>query len=212
MDQLVTDPNLQERLIAEGKAFGGDRFDEVWEGTYVRSPIADNVHQDLQLRLASTLLRVLENDRRIHVLAGTNVSDRADDWEHNYRCPDVAVFRAETSARDCGTHWLGGPDFAAEILSRGDRTQQKIPFYASLNVRELLVLDRSPWSIELHRLSDGELASVGRATPGGVEALESCLRPPSHVPFAAPPPGRAPDDRSRASRDRPAMVGLTPAW
>jgi len=51
---------------------------------------------------------------------------------------------------------VGGPDFAVEILNPGDRTPEKLPFYASVNVRELLVVDRDPWSLELFRLCDGQ--------------------------------------------------------
>ena len=37
---------------------------------------------------------------------------------------------AETRAKNCRTHWLGGPDFAVEIVSEDDRTRDKIPFYS----------------------------------------------------------------------------------
>ncbi len=107
MDMLVTDPTVQDRLIAERQLSGGDRYDEVWEGTYVMAPIADNEHQDLQGRLASVFLQVVGGDRQTKVLPGTNISDREDGWEHNYRCPDVAVFLPGTSARDCGNALVG---------------------------------------------------------------------------------------------------------
>ena len=40
----VTDPHEKERLIAERRAAGGDKYDEVWEGDYVLAPIADDEH------------------------------------------------------------------------------------------------------------------------------------------------------------------------
>src|SRR5690242_18397668 len=112
MELVVTDPDLTERLIAERQASGGDRFDEVWEGTYVMAPIADNEHQNLAGNLTSIFRFLVGWDSPAMVLPGTNVSDREDQWEHNYRCPDVAVFLPATRARDMGTHWLGGPDLA----------------------------------------------------------------------------------------------------
>src|SRR5690349_19077675 len=121
MTLIVTDPRDQQRLIAQRRAMGGDRFDEVWEGDYVMAPIADNEHQGLAGRLVAAFVQLLGNDRQVHVLPGTNVTDRETDWEQNYRCPDVAVFLPGTSAQDRGSHWLGGPDFAVEILSPGDR-------------------------------------------------------------------------------------------
>ena len=111
------------------------------------------------------------------MLPGANVSDRQDEWEHNYRCPDVAVILPGTSARDCGTYWLGGPDFAVEIRSRGDRSLQKLAFYASVGVRELLVIDRKPWSMELYRLENGTLSSVGRVSLESAGVLTSEVLP-----------------------------------
>lgn len=177
MTLIVTDPRDQERLIAERRAAGADRFDEVWEGDYVMAPIADNEHQEVAGSLTSVFRSVVGWGTQAKVLPGTYVSDRAQGWEHNYRCPDVAVFLPGTSARDCGSHWFGGPDFAVEILSPGDRTPKKLPFYASLNVRELLVIDRDPWSLELYRLHEARLTSVGKMAPSAQDALASTVLP-----------------------------------
>ena len=67
---------------------------------------------------------------------------------------------------------VGGRD-----LSPGDRTSQKIPFYASVNVRELLVVERDPWFIELYRLDGGKLSSVEPSTPGSMQSLRSQVLP-----------------------------------
>ena len=37
MALMVLDQDLEDRLIAERQASGGDRFDEVWEGIYPSS-------------------------------------------------------------------------------------------------------------------------------------------------------------------------------
>ena len=187
MTLIVTDPRDQARLIAERRASGADRFDEVWDGDYVMSPIADNEHQDLQGLLTSVFLQALGADRQARVQPGANISDREEGWEHNYRCPDVAVFLPNPSARDCGSHWFGGPDFAVEILSPGDRTPKKLPFYASVNVRELLVVAREPWSLELYRLRDGELASVGKIDVSTGDPLASEVLPLSFRLVAGSP-------------------------
>jgi Uma2 family endonuclease len=189
MELVVTDPDLRERLIAERRASGGDRFDEVWEGTYVMAPIADNEHQNLAGNLTSIFRLLVGWETQAMVLPGTNVSDREDQWEHNYRCPDVAVFLEGTSARDMGTHWLGGPDFAVEIRSPGDRSLRKLSFYASVGVRELLVIDRKPWSIELYRLVEGQMSLIGRTSPGDDIMMTSEVLPASfRISPAAPRP------------------------
>ena len=188
MELVVTDPDLRERLIAERRASGGDRFDEVWEGTYVMAPIADNEHQNLAGRLTHAFLAILGLDSKAQVLPGTNVSDREEQWEHNYRCPDVAVFLPGTAARDLGTHWMGGPNLAVEIRSPGDRSLRKLSFYASTGVQELLVIDRDPWTIELYRLDNGVLSLAGQISPdGGVVTSEVlpatfCIIPASPRP------------------------------
>jgi Uma2 family endonuclease len=162
MTLIVTDPRDQARLIAERREAGADRFDEVWEGDYVMAPLADDEHQDVQAGLVMVFRLVMTAGGKAQVRGGVNVTDRETDWEQNFRCPDVTVFMEGTTAQNRGSHWLGGPDFAVEILSPGDRTPKKLPFYASVNVRELLVVGRDPWSLELYRLRDGQLVSVGK--------------------------------------------------
>jgi Uma2 family endonuclease len=94
-----------------------------------------------------------------------------------------------TTARNCDTHWVGGPDFAVEVRSPGDRTPEKLPFYASVNVRELLVVECHPWSVELFRLTNGELVSVGQSVASGSRVLTSELIPLSFrlIPASARP-------------------------
>ncbi len=84
--------------------------------------------------------------------------------ERNYRVPDVVVRYKDGVSKIHDTHWLGGPDFLIEVVSRGDRSRKKRPFYAKIGVREMMVVDRRPWAIELYRLADGELKLAGKST------------------------------------------------
>ena len=90
-------------------------------------------------------------------MPGANITDLEEDWTHNYRCPDVVVFLKEGRAINRETHFFGGPDFAVEIVSEFDRSREKLPFYARVGVRELLLVDRDPWVLELFRLQDDRL-------------------------------------------------------
>jgi Uma2 family endonuclease len=177
MATIIHDRILQERLQAERAAAGADRYDEVWEGDYVMAPMPNNEHQFLVARLTRILDEVITDSDRGIVLPGTNVSDRVEGWEHNYRVPDVAVFLKTTAAEDHGTFWLGGPDLAIEIVSTDDQTREKFDFYAKVGTRELLVVDRSPWQLELFRLSKAKLESAGIATPATRSAiiLDTCM-------------------------------------
>jgi len=161
MAALITDPQLEEELIARRRASGADKFDEVWDGVYVISPSANHEHQSLVGELTTVLNFVIGWQGLGHVRPGVNVSDRKENWQHNYRCPDVAVFLQETTAENCGAFWYGGPDLAIEIVSPGERILEKLPSYAATGTRELLVVDREPWSLRLYRLRHGTLVETG---------------------------------------------------
>jgi Uma2 family endonuclease len=175
MSILILDPIVSKRIRKQLEDSGDDRYNEVWEGEYVVPPLANNQHQKLGLQYAITIHSALGPPPDFQIFAGTNVSDREFGWMENYRCPDVAVFLAGNPARDCGTHWCGGPDFLIEILSPGDRARLKLPFYAAVNVREVLILD--PWQMELYRLQGGQLIEVGRIDSAATTALASAVLP-----------------------------------
>ena len=148
-----------------------------WESIYVMNPMPNDEHQQLVNRLASIFQDVIDWPGKGDVRPGVNVSDRKENWRENYRVPDVAVFLKDGQASNCGEFWHGGPDFAVEIVSPGDRTRDKLEFYAKVGVRELLIIDRQPWRLELLRLDAGEFVSVGRSQPGGMETLGSEVLP-----------------------------------
>jgi Uma2 family endonuclease len=174
---FINDHKIVENLKAYRRARGIDRYDEVWNGLTIITPPPDNLHQELRGELSFHIGRLLGQASVDRVFAGVNVSDREAGWLDNVRVPDVAVFLAGTAARDCGTHWVGGPDLAVEILSPGDIARVKRGFYAQVGVRELLYVDRQPWSLELYRLRDGELELVGVSAPDRPDALVSSVLP-----------------------------------
>jgi Uma2 family endonuclease len=173
MAMLVLDPHDQNQILENRRACDGDRFDEVWDGVYMMSPLADNQHQEFQSKLIVALTNALGWNTPFKICAGVNVSDNEDNWEHNYRCPDVVVFAPDTKAKNCDTFWLGGPDFAVEITSPHDRSREKFDFYARVGVRELLILDRRKWSLELYRLANSKMQLAEESTPTGGTAITS---------------------------------------
>ena len=122
------------------------------------SPIANNEHQNLVSEIVAVCRTLVDWQGLGKTFAGANVTDRSDGWQENYRVPDVLVFSRDTSAIDLQTHWLGGPDLAIEIVSDGDRTYEKLDFYASVGTRELVIIDRQPWKLSLYSLSDNRLS------------------------------------------------------
>ena len=190
---LVADPEVVSTLRAERAADGSDRWDEVWNGVYILMPLPNFEHQVLATRISAALMPFVDDPGAGTTAAGCNVSDVADpaaDWRTNYRCPDVVVYLNDNPAELRGSHWFGGPDLAVEIVSPGDRSRQKLAFYAGVGVRELFVLDREPWRLELYRLDGGELNSVGSTGPGG-DPLTTETVPLRWTLTAADPPAVA---------------------
>lgn len=153
MATVILDPRLAERMRADRAARGIDRWDEVWEGTYMMAPALNNEHQHLVSKLIRVLDETVCDDSLGDVFPGINVSDRSDNWEKNYRVPDISVFLKDTAAINRGSYWQGGPELAVEIVSPGDQSREKIDFYSAVQTRELLILDRDPWQLELLSLS-----------------------------------------------------------
>jgi Uma2 family endonuclease len=163
MPHLLLPKDAFRRLIRRRRAWGADHHDEVWNGAYVMAPDADNEHQALAYQLTKAIDRALDESEEVKAYPSINVTDQSEKWTKNYRCPDVAVFLPGNPAEDRGSHWYGGPDFAVEIVSKGDRSRQKLEFYAKVGVKELLLIDRNPWRLELYRNRGGVLLPVGVA-------------------------------------------------
>jgi Putative restriction endonuclease len=147
----IHDAEAAREFIRSRQAWDTDKYDEVWEGVYVVPPIARNPHQSLVGGLSAFLFNMIQTEGKGTVLPGANVSDRRENWEHNYRCPDVVVVLKDSQAVDCSTHWFGGPDFLVEVLSPGDVSEKKIPFYAQIKVRELLIIHPETREMKLYR-------------------------------------------------------------
>ena len=165
MATIIHDRVLEERLQAERAVSGADRYDEVWEGDYMMAPMPNNEHLFLIARLTRILDELVTDAELGIVLPGANVSDRIENWQHNYRVPDIAVFLSRSAAENHGTFWYGGPDLAIEIVSPDDQTRVKLEFYAQVGTRELLVVDRAPWQLELYQLQNAKLELVKTIRP-----------------------------------------------
>ena len=173
MTMLIENPRLEEELIEQRKAWGVDQHDEVWEGVYFMPPMASDDHQDLVFEFALVLGATISQPGLGKVRPGVNLAASAEDWEHDYRVPDVVVFLAGTAAENHDAFWTGAADFIIEITSPRDRTYEKISFYSRIGVRELLILNRQSWAVELYRHQDGGLQKVGDSTLERPEVLSS---------------------------------------
>lgn len=174
---LVLDPALADEIIARRADQPLSQYDECWEGRTVGPPAPNTEHYRLASRLTEACSAVINWDAGDQAVPGGNVSDRDADWTKNFRIPDVIVALAGGHAVDRGPYWLGGPDLVMEIISPGEDPQAKCDFYAKVGCREVLIVDRDPWAVELYRLTGDALSLVGRAELPDSSPVASAVLP-----------------------------------
>jgi len=132
MATLVLDPPPAEfeALLERRRARGQDRHDEVWEGVYVMMPAPGEALRILDDRLAE-LLRPLARQAGLGSSGEFNLGDTDD-----YVVPDRGLHRPEVRG-----DWRPSAALVVEILSPGDRTRERLPFYAAHGVEEVVIVD-----------------------------------------------------------------------
>ena len=180
-------PGRFDRWLRRRQRLKSDRPDEVWNGVYVIMPGPNITHQEIVFDLAIAIKLGLHGMLDARVAGGANVSDDREDWTKNYRCPDVTVFLPGNPAVDRDTHWLGGPDFAVDIVSQGDRSRDKLDFYANVGIHELLYVERRPWFLELYRREGTTWTFASRSDPETSAKIDSTVLPLSFRLIAAEP-------------------------
>ncbi len=78
--------------------------------------------------------------------------------QDDYRVPDLGVHRERPSGA-----WISTVALVVEIVSPGDESWGKLPFYAAHDVDELLIVDPATHKIDWLVLSDGEYRSIERS-------------------------------------------------
>ena len=156
---------VPEALLAERRRTGADRWDESWDGVLHMVPPPSGWHQNRGSRLLIVLAPLAESLGLVATYE-TGVH-RPGHVDRDYRIPDL-VFARPDRFGDRGV--TGGPELVVEILSPGDETYEKLPFYESLGTREVLVVNPDTRAVELFALRDGRLAAVARDDAGAVRS------------------------------------------
>ncbi|MBL8897247.1 MAG: Uma2 family endonuclease [Planctomycetes bacterium] len=133
---------------------GADERDEVWDGVLHMGPSPNIEHQRIESDLERQVRTLWSSRTGGEVLHRINVSPGGD-WKKNYRIPDLILRLLESRAIDRGEYVEGGPEVVVEILSPDDETYEKLPFYASIGVREVWVIDRDTKAVEVYSLAEG---------------------------------------------------------
>ncbi len=135
---------VPEHFLEERRRLGIDVRDEMWEGVLHVVPQPLPRHQVLGADLINALRPAV--DAADLVLTYETSLYRPDETDANYRVPDLMVFGRE----HVGGRGIEGPaELVVEIRSPGDETYDKLPFYARMGCRQVLVIDRDTLAVEL---------------------------------------------------------------
>lgn len=127
MRTLIPDPPPPEvqALLERRRRLGLDRKDEVWEGVLHVVPAPDVRHAKLTQQLAV----IFDAPAREAGLSAAMAEFNLGESEQDYRVPDGGLLHPQAT----GT-WVPTAPLVVEILSPGDESWQKLPFYAARNV------------------------------------------------------------------------------
>jgi Uma2 family endonuclease len=161
MATIIRDPEPVElqRLRERREALGIDRDDEVWEGVLHMNPPPSHEHE----RVLALLIRLLgphADASKLEVTGGIGLG-RPDD----YRRPDLALHRPGAAEQ-----WHPTVALAVEIVSPGDETWEKLPFYAAHHVDELLIVDPKQRRVQWFALRGDEFVSIEQSALIGLGA------------------------------------------
>lgn len=144
MSTLVLDPPPIElqALLERRKRLDQDRHDEIWEGVLHMAPAPLRRHARLQAQM-SALLEPPARAAGLEVVAEFNLGDCED-----FRVPDGGLL-----APGPDEVYLPTAALVVEIVSPGDETWAKLPFYAAHGVEELLIVDPATRAVRWLALS-----------------------------------------------------------
>ena len=133
MPTLVLDPQPSdfEALLEQRHRLGQDLLDEVWEGVYHVNLAPHSRHAHVVQQLAEVLGPAAREAGLVPMLSIFNLGEPDD-----YRVPDGGLFRP-------GPETMYAPTAAlvVEVVSPGDKTYDKLSFYAAHRVDEALIVD-----------------------------------------------------------------------
>jgi Uma2 family endonuclease len=156
MPTLVLDPPPHEiqELLEHRKRSGLHRLDEVWKGVLHMVPAPSGSHAYVTQQLAVLLDEPARAAGLVPAMGEFNLGNSEED----YRVPDGGVHRTIPLAT-----WHPTAALVIEIVSPGDESWQKLPFYAAHRVDEVLIVDPAEHAVHWLALADGEYREVQRS-------------------------------------------------
>jgi Uma2 family endonuclease len=180
MRTLVLDPASAglDAVLERRRRAGADRRDEVWEGVYHVVPGPSGPHADVDSQLAALL-------RPLAVAAGLTSSGQFNlgESEQDFRVPDGGLHRDRP-----GGAWQHTAALVFEIVSPGDESWEKLPYYAARGLDEVLIVNPQERSVSWLALHQGEYRPIDRSgliALGADELAEQLDWPPIDAATAA---------------------------
>jgi Uma2 family endonuclease len=156
MPTVVLDPPPVElqALLEQRKRLDQDRHDEIWKGVLHMAPAPHDAHADIQQQLAELMGPLARQAGLRPLISGEfNIGEPED-----FRVPDGGLLRGREPAT-----WHPTAALAVEIVSPGDESWDKLPFYAAHEIDELLIVDPATRKVDWLALTDGEYRPVDRS-------------------------------------------------
>jgi Uma2 family endonuclease len=155
MATIVRDPEPAElqQLRERRERLDIDRRDEVWEGVLHMNPPPSHWHE----RLLAFLIRLLgphADAAGLEITGGIGIGEK-----NNFRVPDLSLHRPGAAEQ-----WHPTVALALEIVSPGDETWEKLPFYTAHNVDEFVIVDPRKHRVEWLALRGGEYRQAERSS------------------------------------------------
>ncbi len=168
MATMVLDPYAYEvdALKERRRVSGLDRFDEIWNGVLHMVPAPSYGHASVEVQLMR-LLGSYADAAGLELIGQSNLGE----GEHDFRVPDGALHRP-----GAGGVWLHTAALVIEIVSPGDETWQKLPFYAAHRVDEVLIVDPQEHAVHWLGLAGGEYRPIERSGLIDLGAIELTQR------------------------------------
>jgi Uma2 family endonuclease len=116
-------------------------------------PAPSGLHGSVEWQLAQ-ILGPLAGGAGLHAGGQFNLGES----EHDYRVPDGGLHRAPPLAT-----WFPTAALVLEIVSPGDESWEKLPFYAAHHVDEVLIVDPQERAVSWLGLEDGEYHPIERS-------------------------------------------------
>jgi Uma2 family endonuclease len=151
---LLPDPPPTEvqKMLERRRRWGAATHDEVWEGVYHVVPAPHDRHADIQAQVIE-LLGPLARAAGLRPHGELNIGGPDD-----FRVPDAALL-----APGSGGVYLPTAALVVEIVSPGDETWEKLPFYAAQGVEEILIVDPDTRKVHWLALSGARYEPIERS-------------------------------------------------